>query len=356
MQDRHFTKNEAIPIQAVLYNQFIKYEQLNNLVRKEFNGCNVKIINIFIDIYSFLMPLYRCYNVTDLLNITSCIVNMAIHYRNYFKKLGVYPNIFLLYSPTMSVTNTKHIPQYNRKYTERMMNNIQIFNAVNQNLGLLGTIVPYLPDIFFKMGTVETSVMAYDIMTTLESRGIVFPNIFVSSSQYAFQIPATYPKCVLFYKKKDKNNADLSFSTNNLDCLEYFIKETKNQYDISTPKRSEWMTGYMMLTGIPKRDISSIFNYKVSLKILLDIEKSYNVINPKSIYNHIINNYPKTNITLEELEERYKCIDLNYQLEEYRLLPESKEESYLNQVKNFDELVHINDQYFKDNPMLLDKL
>ena len=46
----------------------------------------------------------------------------------------------------------------------------------------------------------------------------------------------------------------------------------------------------------------------------------------------------------------------NYQLEEYRLLPESKEESYLNQVKNFDELVHINDQYFKDNPMLLDKL
>ena len=64
----------------------------------------------------------------------------------------------------------------------------------------------------------------------------------------------------------------------------------------------------------------------------------------------------KTNITLEELEERYKCIDLNYQLEEYRLLPESKEESYLNQVKNFDELVHINDQYFKDNPMLLDKL
>ena len=135
MQDKHFTKNEAIPIQAVLYNQFIKYEQLNNLVRKEFNGCNVKIINIFIDIYSFLMPLYRCYNVTDLLNITSCIVNMAIHYRNYFKKLGVYPNIFLLYSPTMSITNTKHIPQYNRKYTERMMNNMQICNAVNQNLG-----------------------------------------------------------------------------------------------------------------------------------------------------------------------------------------------------------------------------
>ena len=138
--------------------------------------------------------------------------------------------------------------------------------------------------------------------------------------------------------------------------MEYFIKETKNQYDISSPKRSEWMTGYMMLTGIPKRDIPSIFNYKVSLKILLDIEQSYNVINPKSIYNHIINNYPKTNITLEELEERYKCIDLNYQLELYILLPESKEESYLNQVKNFDELVHINDQYFKDNPMLLDKL
>lgn len=356
MQDKHFTQNEAVPIQAVLYNQFIKYDQLNLLVEKEFNGCDVKIVNVFIDLYSFLMPLYRCYNVSNFLNITSCIVNMAIHYRNYFKRFGVYSNIFLLYSPTMGITNTKHLPQFNHKHTERILNNIQIFNAVNQNLGLLGTIAPYLPDIFFKIGSVETSVMAYDIMRKLESRGINFPNIFVSSSQSSFQIPATYPRCVLFYKKKDKNNIDLSFSTNNLDCLDYYIRETKNKYDIDSPKKSKWMTGYMILTGIPKRDISALFNYKISLKILLGIEKSYDVINPKSIYNFISKNYPRYKISPEELESRYKCIDLNYQLEEYRMLPESKEESYLNQMNNFDELLHINDKYFRDNPMLLDKL
>ena len=37
-------------------------------------------------------------------------------------------------------------------------------------------------------------------------------------------------------------------------------------------------------------------------------------------------------------------------------MPESKETAYLTQLQDWEELLHLNDQYFRDNPMQLDKL
>ena len=356
MQDKHFDQLEAVPAASVIYNKFIKYDQLNLIVSKEFQGCKDKIINIYIDLYSMLTTLYRCSSITGILDISSCIVNMAIHYRNYFLKYGVYTNIFLIYSPTMGITNLKHLPNYNSSYTNLMMRNKQVYNAVNQNLGLLGTIVPYLPDIFLKIGTVETTVIAYDIIMKLQSKGVTFPSVFVTSSQYAFQLPSKYPRAVLFFKKRDKQGEDLSYGVDALDCLDYYIKETKNKSDISITKRREWMSAYMCLSGIPKRNVTALFNYKVSLKILNSISQSYDAITPENIYEHISRAYPDHRIPFQEIIERFKCIDLDYQLEEYRTLPESQGMSFLNQMDNFDELVHLNSTYFKNNPMALDKL
>ena len=356
MRDKHYDKMEAIPAASVIYSKFIKYNQLDLIVSKEFQGSSDKIINIYIDLYSVIFTLFRCESITGVMDISSSIVNMAIHYRNYFKKFGVYTNIFLIYSPTMSITNLKHLPNYNATRINIMNKNRQVYDAVNRNLGLLGTIVPYLPDIFLKIGTAETSVIAYDIMLQLQSKGVSFPSVFVTSSQYAFQLPAKNHRCVLFFKKKDAQRDDISYGVDALDCLDYYIRETKNQTDLVCPKNSNWMSAYMCLAGIPQRNVTSLFNYKKALELLGSLAQSYDAITPETIFEHISRKYPDHRIPIQEIIERFECIDLDYQLEEYRTLPESKGLSFLNQLNNFDELVHLNDTYFKNNPMALDKL
>ena len=53
---------------------------------------------------------------------------------------------------------------------------------------------------------------------------------------------------------------------------------------------------------------------------------------------------------------RYKCLDLVFQLAEYRMLPESKEKSYMRQVSDFGQLININSTYFQSNPINLQLL
>lgn len=356
MKDKHFDKFEAVPAASIIYSKFIRYNQLDLIVSKEFQGSSDRIINIYIDLYSVLFTLFRCESITGIMDISSSIVNMAIHYRNYFKRFGVYTNIFLIYSPTMCINNLKHLPNYNTTRINVMNKNPKVYDAVNNNLGLLGTIVPYLPDIFLKIGTAETSVIAYDIMMKLQSKGVTFPSVFVTSSQYAFQLPSKNHRCVLFFKKRDPQKEDISYSVDALDCLDYYIKETKNQTDVVTYKNSNWMSAYMALAGIPQRNVTSLFNYKKALELLGSLSRSYDAITPETIFEHINRKYPDHSIPLQEIIERFECIDLDYQLEEYRTLPESQGLSFLNQMENFDELVHLNDVYFKNNPMALDKL
>lgn len=352
---------DMIPLQSIIYKQFIKHNRLDNLINIEFNNVRTNVINIFIDCYQIFNPLYRFYRVNNPLSITSCMMNMAIHYRWFFKKYGVHTHIFLLYSPTMSTNNTRFCPEYNNKYRNRMLNNKVIYENVNQNLSLMNTLVSYMPDIYLKIGTVETSVMAADIINKFESKGYCPPNIFISSSQYAFQLPSFNNRIVLFCPKRTNqqtsdNNDDISYSVNYTNNLNRFISETRNQDMRDIQLDQSWISGFMILSGIPKRDVKSLLNYRETLKVLKKIKDSFDIITPEVLHSTITELYPDKNIGYTDIINRYNCIDIKYQLQLYRTLPESSENGYLTQFPNQKELFKINEKYFKDEPIMLDRL
>lgn len=353
---------DMIPLQSILYKQFIKHVRLKQIVETEFRNCNTNVINIFIDCYQIFNPLYRFYRIDDLLSVTSCMMNMAIHYRWFFKQYGVHTHIFLLYSPTMSTNNTRFCPEYNNKYRNRMLNNRTIYECVNQNLSLMNTLVSYMPDIYLKIGTVETSVMAADIIDKFESKGYSPPNIFISSSQFAYQLPSFNKNIVLFCPKrtattnKDSGSEDISFSVNFTNNLNRYISETRNQDLKDIPLDQSWISGFMILSGIPKRDVKSLLNYRETLKVLKRIKDSFDIITPEVLHNTITELYPDKNIGYTDIINRYNCIDIKYQLQLYRTLPESNETGYLTQFPDQTELFKINDKYFKNEPIMLDRL
>lgn len=350
----NYSYKDAVPIENVLYGQFIKYYQLDKMYNFEFEY-KPPLVNVYIDLYQMILPLYNFYRVENPLGLASSIINMAIHYRNFFYKYNTYSNIFMIYSPTMSVNNTRYCPEYNNKHTNRIMNNKEVYDIVNNTLNIIGTIIPYLKNVYLKIGTVETSVIAYDLITKFESKGFIVPSFFVTSSQYAFQLPAANPRIYLFYKKKNKNGEDVSYTVNNMNALDCFIAETRNQHIPKTNLNQSWISGFMTLSGLPKREIKAIYSYKEAIRILDTIKDSYNVIRPDIMIDVGTRLYKKS-INPIEIENRFNCIDLLQQLALYRTLPESKEKAFLTQLNDRDELLRINDIYFRDNPINLDKL
>ena len=83
--------SEGIQIDRIIYNNFIKYTSLDKMFEKELSGICIteKVINVYIDLFSFLSDLYRNTNLQSIFHLTSAVVNMGIHYRNYFFKRGI---------------------------------------------------------------------------------------------------------------------------------------------------------------------------------------------------------------------------------------------------------------------------
>lgn len=351
-----FIGEDSIIIDKYIYSQFIPYASLQPIVSPVLSNLNKPIINVFIDLYSMTIPLYQFYNYINPLSLTSCLANAAIHYRNYFRKYNVYANVFLLYSPTMSANNLRYCQEYNMKNIETMFKNQEVKQLVDQNLELLGTISPYLPDIFFRIGTVETAIMATDMMLQFATRGFDTNALFVTSSPIAFQIPTIYPKAIVFCKRHN-GNVMVVDKTN---ALSSAIEYTRNQVvDISGINQS-WVSGYYTLCGLSKREVKSLTSYKTALKIFNNMTIKADIMNPDSLYIEFINCYNGKNKDpkkiLDLIHNRFRCFDFKQQLLMYQSLPEYKETAYLSQLQDWEELLHLNDRYFKDNPMQLDLL
>ena len=351
-----FINEDSTIIDKYIYSQFIPYVNLRQIIDPVLSTLDKPIINVYIDLYSMLMPLYGFYNYTNPLSLTACMVNAAIHYRNFLSKYNVYSNIFLIYSPTMSSSNLRFCPDYNSANIEKMLHNSEVRNLIDQNLTLLGTLIPYLPDIYFRIGTVEVSVIMADMMTGFESRGYHTNHLVISSSPIAFQIPSLVPNAYVFCKRR---NGDLLVVTKD-NVLSQALAYTKNQFvDLSYLNQS-WLSGFYTLTGLEKRNIKALASYKTTIRILEKMQFDHELMNPDALVNAYMTNYSgkkkDINTLASQIHNRFKCFDLIQQLLIYNLLPESKEISYLTQLQNLQELLHLNELYFRDNPMQLDKL
>lgn len=347
---------KEVPIEPIIYANYIRYEKLYEICSPHFVSYNEKEILLFIDLYSLLLPLFRIDNKDSQLAITSCVINMAIHYRNFFKKNGIYAYIFLLYSPTMGQSNLKYVPEYNKHHIIDMLNNKKMYDSINQNLNLIGIITKYLPDIHFKLGTVETSVMAYDIINKLACKGFNRKAVFVTASQYAFQLVSSVADGLVIYKKRTKTGDDISYGVTIENAMKCVIEESKKK-TIDKNYPCSWVAPFFSLCGLAQRDVRILFNYRTGLNILASIENSYEIISPETLYMAVERSGKLTDkFSINAIMLRFKCLDLNFQLAEYRVLPESQELAFMSQMNDYDQLLKINETYFKNNPLNLDLL
>lgn len=338
------------PIEYVLYGQFIKYDALLNMVKLEFAQSNADEINVFIDLNQMLLPAFRYLHIKDYNIISSVIINYCSHIRGYFRsRHRVQSNIILVYSPNISSTNTRFCAEYNSSYRLRMQSNDKIMDAVDYNLEILKVLCPYLPDIYLKIGTVEPSVIIHNLATTIFDNGN--PNIVISASQYAYQLPSFTPNTVVF-RKKITDKEDTSYSYNFVNAINAFIYETRNII-VDATLNTKAISLLMVLSGLPKRNIKSMIDIKKSIQLITSIPDSC-LGDIEAMYKALIILHPK--LDYDEFNNRFKAIDLLYQHKLYEQRPEAKEMSFMQRFNDPETVRNINNTYFQNAPLDLDRL
>lgn len=337
--------------EASMYGKFIRYKKLDEIFKTYMPNMPMEL-NVFIDMTPIIMPVYKFDNIGNPFGILACMINFALHYRHYFNKLNRKSNIFLIYSSNDSANNYKYIASYDYKHKLLKDTNSTVNEMINHNIELLSTLIPYFPGIYLKRGTVEPTVIAYDLIDKFTRNGnLQVNNIFISSGEYAYQLPAVLGNVLLIMKKKaviDNKSDDISYGVVKSNALSTYINmKAKSPIKLEDIAQT-WISPFFILNGLSSRDIRSLLSYNQALKVLYMITSSYQVITPDSIYDAMIN-LNMNKVSKEELYSRYYALDIDYQLKLYRQIPESLESNFLTDIYDQKALYDIINSYFPNS-------
>ena len=139
----------------------IKYDLLDNLLKETLN--NVKYsnnVNVIIDLKSIYRKVFR----TDINNVipdivmgaedvTSTIINIIGHYRNYLFKMNKYSTFYILYSINECEKLQNIYPDYKKYYYNKYLNNKeeykQLDNIVKTANNSVKIVSKYIPNVFY---------------------------------------------------------------------------------------------------------------------------------------------------------------------------------------------------------------
>lgn len=308
---------DSYSVEQLIASSYIKYKKLSELIFSSYAGSTCKYINLFIDLNSVLKQLYSgniwTYKSVGTFEIASSILNMCGHYKTFFKGLGVYAKIYLIYGLNCPKSNNIYVSGYNAKFLQSYIKKPDVTSCIEQNLNILNLICPYLQDIyFFDIGLCEVSSMIYKIISIIKKDDT--ENIIISKDPLSLQLISEYDARVLRpLKNKD---GDHSFIVDNSNLWKIYISIYRRcaqpKYNIS----NTFFQNVLCMTSLPERSMFAIFNINKVFSIFHVLVQSQ-YLDPNKLYSQAGINTAldllDINYNPAELEVRFKAINANYQ-------------------------------------------
>ena len=356
--------NYTVDLSAIIYGSYVKMDRLQKIVFDTFSNTSIAEathLNIFIDLYSTLHPIFSEHyrvNIENYTDVTAGIINMCAHYRRFFKGLGVHTTFYLIYSDNICDFNRKFIAGYNEIFYKKSQ--IKMFREiVDTNLDLLATMCPYLPDIHFvrSINNWESSVIIANIIETLNDNS---PNLIISRDLYPIQLCALYPWTSYLYPLKhyrDDNSIMVPLNEKPNFREEFWKLYLKDKLgEVKTNLNSISPLNVSLLSAINElrcRNVNVLYNIAAAKKIILGISNGEDI---KIDIFQLLNdeNVSKT-VNVQMIESRLKALDVTFALPYYKQDPESNGYKFINLEDN-GAINKINSKYFENNPLELQKL
>lgn len=341
-----------------IFNLFkVKFEYLDKLVNKHCPDVKAgSEVNVFINLEPVMRKLSSA-NIEDYLKVKkdekiiemiSCIFNLAAHYRLFFKKNKIKSYIYIYMSDTSKdvyYKNRQFVPGYretfNHKYRTQpkyMSLNKTLLNSMN----LLQIILEYIDGVYFiRSGSTEASAIPYMINKINPNNRT---NFIISSEKYEYQY--TNKNYYIVVPKKEE-----SFIVSKENVIENLKIDLRVKTNLSID--SSFITTILSMIGDEHRGIPKLKRVGLStiLKVLNNAIDNNLISNTTSNYNMIVK------LLQDDQKElfinNYLCTDVVYQdnnntIADYDFIK--------NQLKDkFDNLSlkRINDEHFMLYPLML---
>ena len=316
--------------EVVLYGYYIKYNKLRELTLQEFSNtpnANATKVNIYIDLYDMLYSLYtNKINIQDTEAISATILNLVAHLRGYFRRTHrVETKIYLVYGATNSDVQDKLIfGGYNLKGKQIISENPKINKSISEVFEQLTLLCKYIDEVYFLYANeFESSVVIFDTILKEEAKDVSVPNIVITKSLYAYQIPA-YTANTRIYRPLKSKGIDNSYIINKSNCLYRYVLDRRSNTGINEELDNilqnlnpELISLLMTLAGLHSRGVRPVINITSSLREMVKMIQNRLIINGyNSMIDYPINVYkmhPTMVMNKVEILSRYKGLDLRLQ-------------------------------------------
>ena len=343
---------------------------------------NVHTVNVYIDLYRMLLSIYhregaRVKNYTE---ITSAVINMCAHIRAFYKNsYGVHTKIFIVYNNYVDIGaelwQSRFIKDYNIDAETSMRRSTTIRGIILNNIPLIRALCESIYDVYFVERPVESMVVIYDLINKEKDPNI--PHIIFSFCPISIQLPAMCNNTFIFRVsknwEKDSNGqkvpVDYFTVISKRNALIEFVSNSRN-FMVSEKLlpmlekiNPELLSFFIILAGVKRKEknIVKLMNIDKLCELLYEaitINPSLNRYNEdiEELYNAMKLYKLIKAIDLNILKYKFKAIDLIYNYGVYKSTTFYLDDSYLINIEDSKTMKQINQEYFKDNPLDLERL
>ena len=355
-------RDYKVNLESILYSYYIKYTKLTEITESVFVGSkysNCENIDVYIDLYDILKQLYT----TDIYAnkqfvIVSSIINLAAHIRGFFwSRYQVYARIFLVYADQTLDTHRKFYPNFGNESLQEMRNYSKINKVIETQLEMIQILCAYINKVYYVRKNCDFAIFSYN---NIIANGTNIPAILLTKSIYSYQLPALLDNVVIYRPKKTVSEGDISFAVTHYNVLSIYCSKLNNQKAIDRYRviNPQLLSLIMTLTNLPSKRVISLFNLSGGINRVYELISTGKILNK---YNNDID-FIYDNLSIDNkidklnFKYRFCAIDLVYQNRLYSSLAESKDNTFMIDLNNKEEVQMINNKYFFDNPLDLNNL
>lgn len=337
----------------VLIAHYIKYDRLAELINAEFYNSGYNEINLMIDAYSMIKSIYglKPNQFIDKFSIASCIINACAHYRNFFwTRYKVTCKIWVVFSRMdMSIIEANAFyPGYNNIFTTDC--NPDMDMMIQQNMEILNTLCPYIPDVSFIQSGYEPGLVFGNIAKNYPD----IPNLIISKDPWNLQVIGHAYNTYMLRPMK-RNGEDLSVLISHKNVLQYYTALRKVNCDTSKIG-SSFISFIMAATRFPERRMKALHNLSSIIKYInTGIDKRF-ILSGSNLVSDIkglcndLSTIAKVNIKTFEIESRMNAMGYLPCMYRYMTGPHVDNISIIN-LHDPKSVKQINETYFSKVPL-----
>ena len=347
----------------VIYGYYVKYDRLESLINRAYANSGATELNIFINMTDIFTRIDRYLSdrnsiISNPLVITSGLINMVAHYRNFFTTRYRCNTRFWLIESVDNIISKMYCSDFTAPILSDRMTVLK-----SDNMEVFPMLCKLIPDVQYERCTVDFCTKVVDIIEREKTKS---PNMVISKDSFDIQLANTFDLSNITVlrpiKNKEGDNSILSTRYSSInDYIQLISKGNEFIGQNNNPIVGEILPFFMAITRVPTRKLKTMFTIKNAINKLQKMNQAgklpYIVWNMDEMVNNFISCNPDIKRDPFEILYRYKACDaakLHYYV--YKDTPESFTYNGIENIYDPNAIKSINNIYFSTCPLDLNVL